>query len=123
MKASPASVRLELVVAATGETLEVAEDRRILAKLGLRDKAVLNAKLSQVIGWRWGEDRRILAKLGLRDKAVQDVKLSQVIGWRWGEDRRVLAKLGLMDFPDFYTIKSSSVGDLVVKILTYYFNF
>jgi hypothetical protein len=53
MKASPASVRLELVVAATGETLEVAEDRRILAKLGLRDKAVLNAKLSQVKGWRW----------------------------------------------------------------------
>jgi hypothetical protein len=26
------------------------------------------------------------------------------------------------DFPDFYTIKSSWVGDLVVKILTYYFN-
>jgi hypothetical protein len=25
------------------------------------------------------------------------------------------------DFPDFYTIKSSWVGDLVVKILTYYF--
>jgi hypothetical protein len=54
MKASPARVRLELVVASTGETLEVAEDRRILAKLGLRDKAVLNAKLSQVIGWRTG---------------------------------------------------------------------
>ncbi len=27
------------------------------------------------------------------------------------------------DFPDFYTIKSSWVGDLVVKILTYGFNF
>jgi hypothetical protein len=27
------------------------------------------------------------------------------------------------DFPDFYTIKSSRVGDLLVKILTYYFNF
>ncbi len=27
------------------------------------------------------------------------------------------------DFPDFYTIKSSLVGDLLVKILTYYFNF
>ncbi len=27
------------------------------------------------------------------------------------------------DFPNFYTIKSSSVGDLLVKILTYYFNF
>ncbi len=27
------------------------------------------------------------------------------------------------DFPDFYTIKSSWVGDLVVNILTYYFNF
>jgi hypothetical protein len=27
------------------------------------------------------------------------------------------------DFPDFYTIKSSWVGDLMVKILTYYFNF
>jgi hypothetical protein len=27
------------------------------------------------------------------------------------------------DFPDFYTIKSSLLGDLVVKILTYYFNF
>ncbi len=27
------------------------------------------------------------------------------------------------DFPDFYTIKYSWVGDLVVKILTYYFNF
>ena len=27
------------------------------------------------------------------------------------------------DFPDFYTIKSSWVGDLLVKILTYYFNF
>jgi hypothetical protein len=27
------------------------------------------------------------------------------------------------DFPDFYTIKSSWVGDLVVKILTYCFNF
>ncbi len=27
------------------------------------------------------------------------------------------------DFPHFYTIKSSWVGDLVVKILTYYFNF
>ncbi len=27
------------------------------------------------------------------------------------------------NFPDFYAIKSSWVGDLVVKILTYYFNF
>jgi hypothetical protein len=27
------------------------------------------------------------------------------------------------DFADFYTIKSSWVGDLVVKILTYYLNF
>ncbi len=27
------------------------------------------------------------------------------------------------DFPEFYTIKSSWVGDLLVKILTYYFNF
>jgi hypothetical protein len=27
------------------------------------------------------------------------------------------------NFPDFYSIKSSWVGDLVVKILTYYFNF
>jgi hypothetical protein len=27
------------------------------------------------------------------------------------------------DFPDFYTIKSSWGGDLLVKILTYYFNF
>jgi hypothetical protein len=27
------------------------------------------------------------------------------------------------DFPDFYTIKSSWVGDLLVKILTYCFNF
>ncbi len=27
------------------------------------------------------------------------------------------------DFPHFYTIKSSWVGDLVVKILTYYFYF
>ncbi len=27
------------------------------------------------------------------------------------------------DFPDFYTMKSSWVGDLLVKILTYYFNF
>jgi hypothetical protein len=27
------------------------------------------------------------------------------------------------DFPDFYTIKSSWVGDLVVKILTLCFNF
>jgi hypothetical protein len=27
------------------------------------------------------------------------------------------------DFPDFYTIKSSWVGDLVVKILAHYFNF
>ncbi len=27
------------------------------------------------------------------------------------------------DFPDFYTIKSSWVGDLLVKILIYYFNF
>jgi hypothetical protein len=27
------------------------------------------------------------------------------------------------DFPDFYTIKSSWVGELVVKILTYYFNY
>jgi hypothetical protein len=27
------------------------------------------------------------------------------------------------DFPDFYTIKYSWVGDLLVKILTYYFNF
>ncbi len=26
------------------------------------------------------------------------------------------------NFPDFYAIKSSWVGDLVVKILTYYFN-
>ncbi len=25
------------------------------------------------------------------------------------------------DFPDFYTIKSSWVGDLLIKILTYYF--
>jgi hypothetical protein len=27
------------------------------------------------------------------------------------------------DFPNFYTIKSSWVGDLLVKILTYYFIF
>ncbi len=27
------------------------------------------------------------------------------------------------DFPDFYTIKSSWVGDFLVKILTYYFNY
>jgi hypothetical protein len=27
------------------------------------------------------------------------------------------------DFPDFHTIKSSWVGNLVVKILAYYFNF
>jgi hypothetical protein len=27
------------------------------------------------------------------------------------------------NFPDFYAIKSSWVGDLVVKILTYYFIF
>jgi hypothetical protein len=27
------------------------------------------------------------------------------------------------NFPDFYAIKSSWVGDLVVKILTYFFNF
>ncbi len=27
------------------------------------------------------------------------------------------------DFPDFYTIKSSWVDDLVVKIISYYFNF
>jgi hypothetical protein len=27
------------------------------------------------------------------------------------------------DFPDFYIIKSSWVGDLVVKIITYYFDF
>ncbi len=27
------------------------------------------------------------------------------------------------DFPDFYTIKASWVGDLLVKILTYNFNF
>ncbi len=27
------------------------------------------------------------------------------------------------DFPDFYIIKSSWVGDLVVKILAYYLNF
>jgi hypothetical protein len=27
------------------------------------------------------------------------------------------------NFPDFYRIKSSWEGDLVVKILTYYFNF
>ena len=27
------------------------------------------------------------------------------------------------DSPDFYTIKSSCVGDLLVKILTYFFNF
>ncbi len=27
------------------------------------------------------------------------------------------------DFPDFYTLKSSWVGDLLVKIWTYYFNF
>ena len=29
----------------------------------------------------------------------------------------------LSDFPDFYTIKSSWVGDFGAKILTYYFNF
>ncbi len=27
------------------------------------------------------------------------------------------------DFPDFYTIKSLWVGDLLVKILSFYFNF
>jgi hypothetical protein len=27
------------------------------------------------------------------------------------------------DFLDFYTIKSSWIGDLLVKILTYYYNF
>ncbi len=27
------------------------------------------------------------------------------------------------DSPDFYTIKYSWVGDLLVKVLTYYFNF
>jgi hypothetical protein len=30
---------------------------------------------------------------------------------------------GRSDFPDFYTIKSSWVGDLVIKILAYYLNF
>jgi hypothetical protein len=43
------------------------------------------------------------------------------------EDRsRVVPKREIFDhsdFPDFYTIKSSWVGDLLVKILTYYFNF
>ena len=48
LKASPATVRLELVLAGSGEVLEVADDRRILAKLGFRDKAVITAKLSQV---------------------------------------------------------------------------
>ncbi len=37
-----------------------------------------------------------------------------------GVEREILDR---SDFPVFYTIKSSWVGDLVVKILTYYFNF
>jgi ubiquitin carboxyl-terminal hydrolase 9/24 len=46
LKASPATLRLELVLG--GEVLEVAEDRRTLHKLGFRDKVLLTAKLSQV---------------------------------------------------------------------------
>ncbi len=48
MKANPSTVRLELGLAATGDILEVADDRRILARLGLWDKVVINAKLTQV---------------------------------------------------------------------------
>jgi hypothetical protein len=32
-------------------------------------------------------------------------------------------KFDRSDFSDFYAIKSSWVGDLLEKILTYYFNF
>ena len=46
LKASPCSLRLEL---ANGqEPLETSLDRHTLSHLGVRDKAVLNAKLSQV---------------------------------------------------------------------------
>ena len=49
LKASPCSLRLEL---ANGqEPLDTSLDRHTLSHLGVRDKAILNAKLSQVINF------------------------------------------------------------------------
>ncbi len=51
------------------------------------------------------------------------------VSWSWGPRSGTRLKVpkreifDSSDFPNFYTIKSSWVGDLLVKILTYYLNF
>ena len=46
LKASPSSIKLELFVGA--DILDTADDKKMLALLPVKDKAVLTAKLSQI---------------------------------------------------------------------------
>ena len=46
LKASPCSLRLELMVGS--EPLDSADDRKTLVRIGIKDKTIINAKLSQV---------------------------------------------------------------------------
>ncbi len=52
---------------------------------------------------------------------VKQLSLNHVCKIGLKEPKREI--LDRSDFPDFYTIKSSWVGDLLIKILTYYFKF
>ena len=56
----------------------------------------------------------IVTKVGVK------VKLKKIFIYLKVPKREIFDR---SNFPDFYAIKSSWVGDLVVKILTYYFNF
>ena len=46
LKASPCSLRLELMIGS--DQLDSGHDRKTLLKLGIKDKTIVNAKLSQV---------------------------------------------------------------------------
>ncbi len=50
----------------------------------------------------------------------QEWRMSSLLNSEPGISEKCSGKMGLSDF---YTIKSSWVGDLLVKILTYYFHF
>ncbi len=55
--------------------------------------------------------------------SILDSTLAAELSWSYGVFLKVREIFDRSDFPDFYTIKSLWVGDLVVKILTYYFYF
>jgi hypothetical protein len=66
----------------------------------------------------WIRAKSGLGKVQVKDRIRANVSLEK--------DKLKVPKREIFDrsnFPDFYAIKSSWVGDLVVKILTYYFNF